>query len=85
MRTGIGILVGLAFLTAMIFASLQETRVRCEICLEFQGNRTCRAGSGADEASATQIAVSTACAELASNRTQNIRCQATHPTSRVCE
>jgi len=85
MRTLVGILLGVGFFAAMVFFSLRETQVRCEICLDYQGASACRAGAGADEASATQIAMSTACAVLAHSRTQNIQCQATRPSSRVCE
>lgn len=85
MRTLVGILVGVAFVAAMVFISLDETAVRCEVCLQFNGASACRAGSGSDAASAVQIAVSTACAELAHSRTQNIQCQATRPSSRTCE
>jgi hypothetical protein len=85
MRAALGILVGIGFLAVMVYISLAETAVRCEVCLQFNGASACRAGSGADAASAVQIAVSTACSELAHNRTENIRCQATRPSSRSCE
>jgi hypothetical protein len=85
MRTLLGILLGIGFLAVMVYISLGETAVRCEVCLQFNGASACRAGSGADAASAVQIAVSTACAELAHSRTQNIQCQATPPSSRSCE
>lgn len=85
MRTLVGILVGVGFLAFMVYLSLGETAVRCEVCVQYNGASACRAGSGADAASAVQIAVSTACAELAHSRTQNIQCQATRPSSRACE
>ncbi len=85
MRTVVGILVGLGFIAGMVFISLDETAVRCEVCVQYRGASTCRAGSGADAASAVQIAKSTACAELAHTRTQNIQCQATRPRTYTCE
>ena len=85
MRTMVGILVGIGFLGAMFYFTMAETGVRCEVCIEYNGRQECRAGSGPDPMAATQIAISTACAALAHNRTQNIQCLATPPLSRVCE
>ena len=85
MRTLVGLLLGLGFLGAMVYFTLAETEVRCEVCLVYNGNEECRAGSGPDPLAATQIAVSTACAVLAHDRTQNIQCLATPPRSRYCE
>ena len=85
MRTLVGILFGVGFVAAMVYISLDSTAVRCEVCHQYNGASACRAGSGEDAASAVQIAVSTACAELAHSRTQNIQCQAMRPSSRSCE
>lgn len=85
MRVVMGLAAGAVFFGAMAYFSLAETQARCEVCVDFRGKRECRAGSGADARSAQMIAISVACAALAGTRTENIRCQATRPSTLSCE
>ncbi len=80
-----GVLLGIGFVVAMVLVSLRETRIRCEICLDYGGNSACRTAAGASRNDAIQTAVSTACAVLAEGRTQNIQCLATRPRSVSCD
>ncbi len=84
-RTAIGWLLGLAFVAALVYATVAETGVECEVCVEFNGRNACRTGTAADRAGAVRGAVSNACKVLSSGVTQSIACDQTPPTSVVCE
>ena len=84
MRTAVGVVLALGFVAALVFATLRETAVACEVCVEFEGRAACRTSSGSGEREAIQMAQSTACAELASGVTQGMSCQRTPPRSTQC-
>ena len=85
MRWIAGLLIGVGFVGVMVVVSIRETRVRCEICLDYGGASACRAATGASRDQALQTAISTACAVLARGRTQNIQCLATPPRTVSCD
>ena len=78
--------LGLAaiFVAALLRATLGETRVECEVCIEFAGRSACRSVAAADRAHAMQQAVSTACAVLAGGVTAVPECQRSVPRSLSC-
>ncbi len=82
------LLVGLGFaalfVAALLRATLSETRVECEACIEFAGRSACRSVAAADREHAIQQAVSTACAVLAGGVTAGIECQRSVPRSLSC-
>jgi hypothetical protein len=84
MRVAIGVLLVLVFLAALVFATLRETAVACEVCVEFGGQDACRRSSAADREQALQMAQSTACAVLSAGVTQGLQCQRTPPRSAKC-
>jgi hypothetical protein len=85
MRTAVGIALGLCFFAGLVFATLRETAVACEVCVDFGGRSECRRASGAGREEALQMAQSTACAVLAAGVTQGMACQRTTPRSASCE
>lgn len=85
MRVAIGVSIGIAFVVAMIFATLRETAVSCEVCLDFEGRSACRRSSAADRDQALYMAQSTACAVLSGGVTQGLQCQRTPPRSASCD
>lgn len=84
-RTLVGFIIGLAFVAALLYATLAETGVECEVCVEFNERRACRTGTASDREGAVRGAVSNACKVLSSGVTQSIACDQTSPTSVVCE
>jgi len=84
MRLVVGFALVLAFAAALWMATLRETAVSCEVCLDFDGASVCRSGVGADRSAALQSARSTACAVLANGVTRGMRCQRTPARSEVC-
>jgi len=84
-RTIAGVLIGVAFVAALVLATLRETGVRCEACVDFGGRRECRAVSGPDREKAAEQARATACAVLARGVTEAFECQRTPASSLACE
>ena len=84
MRVAIGTLLALVFLAALVFTTLRETAVSCEVCVDFGGQSACRRSSAADRDQALQMAQSTACAVLAGGVTQGLSCQRTPPRTATC-
>jgi hypothetical protein len=77
--------LGLAFVVALILATLRETRVDCELCVRFEGREACRRASGADRNQAMAMAQSTACAVLTGGVTRGMQCNRVLPHSVRCE
>ncbi len=85
MRSGlIGLGLAALFAAALLRATLGETRVECEVCIEFAGRSACRSVAAADRDHAMQQAVSTACAVLAAGVTAGLECQRSVPRSLSC-
>ncbi len=85
MRVIVGVLLGAAFVGAMVFAIQRESQVQCEVCLTYRGASACRTSSAVDRPSAISGAVTTACAVLSGGVTDGIRCGATPPRSVACD
>lgn len=73
-RVLLGLLCGAVFLGALVYVTLRETSVECQVCVEFGGHSACRTVSAPDRDQAVMQAVSTACAVLSSGVTDGIRC-----------
>ena len=80
----VGLSLAALFAGAILRATLSETRVECEACIEFAGRSACRSVAAADREHAIQQAVSTACAVLASGVTPGLECQRSVPRSLTC-
>ena len=77
--------LGLAFVAALILATLRESRVDCELCVRFAGQEVCRRASAADRDQAIAMAQNTACAVLAGGVTRGIQCNRVVPHRVQCE
>ena len=84
MRTIVGVLLGAIFVSAMVYALMRESQIRCEVCLDYRGDSACRTALALDRDSAVQGAVTSACAVLSRGVTDGIRCGATPPRSVSC-
>ena len=71
----------LAFVIVLVYLTLSPVSVRCQVCMEFNGQTACRTAAGASLKEAQRTATDTACAVLASGRTANMRCSAQEPKS----
>ena len=68
----------------IVYSSLHQAGVRCEVCIEFRGRDVCRAVDGANEHDARMAATTNACAFLASGVTDSMACERTPPRKAEC-
>ena len=68
----------------VIVSSFRIAGVRCEVCIEFDGARACRAVDAANEKDALAAARTNACAQLTSGVTNSMRCERQEPLSSSC-
>jgi len=86
MRTRLAYLAGFLLIgAALVYGTLSEAQVECEVCLDFAGGRACRTALAADRSNAMNAAVRAACAVLASGVTQGMACDRTPPSSVQCK
>ena len=71
-------------LGGLIYGSLTTIQSECDLCIEYNGQRQCRSGSGSDDAAANDAAQRAACAVLASGMAASIKCQNVMPTNVQC-
>jgi hypothetical protein len=71
-------------LGGLIYGSMSSIQAECELCVEFNGMRQCRSGSGADDAAAKSAAQRAACAVMAAGMAASIECQNVLPTNVQC-
>jgi hypothetical protein len=84
MRIAAGLGLAALFVAALVYATLSESQVECEVCIQFQGQTACRTVSATDRDRAIAMAVSNACAVLANGVTPGIQCSQTPPHSIEC-
>jgi hypothetical protein len=65
----------------LVYSTFHQDRVRCHVCVTYEGQRDCRTASAATRTEAIRTAVSNACAQLASGVTATTRCENTTPDS----
>jgi hypothetical protein len=65
----------------LFYSSFHQERVRCQVCMSFDGHRDCRTASATTRPEALRTAVSNACAQLASGVTATTQCENTTPES----
>lgn len=74
------VLLGIAFVVAVLGAviyttlSASSSRYRVEVCVEFQGRRSCRIAAAATEQGALRTAQENACALISSGVTDSMQC-----------
>lgn len=78
----VGIVLALGY---MIYMSMSESEVSCEVCVEFRGATECRRATGKDRLEAETAAASTACGLLSGGVTDGIACRNTTPKSVSCQ
>ena len=80
------VLAGIGFVVAVLAMIIYMTfslgsRVRGEICMEFNGRTACKTVSGDTQQHVLQTGVSNACAEISTGVTDSINCEHTNPKS----
>ena len=83
-RALVGILLAAGFAAALAFATLDQMRVGCRVCLEYRGQRLCEDAVAEDRTQAVSHATAAICARLSGGVTDGIRCNGTPPRSVEC-
>jgi hypothetical protein len=78
------VLIGGAFVAALVWTTLAESGVECEVCLDYRGSSLCRSVRASDSEAATQQAIANVCAILSQGVTQGLECARTPPRSLHC-
>ena len=71
----------LAIIGALVYTTLGNRLFRCEVCITFNGQRTCRIASARTKENAQRTASENACAGMEHNMTERINCPNTPPDS----
>ena len=71
------------FLALVVSTTFRGGRERCEVCMEFRGQRDCRTAQAATRQEALRTAVTDACSQLASGVAESDQCERTAPASVV--
>ena len=80
----LGIVAGGLLLGALVYGSFSVVQAECDVCVEYNGQRQCRTGSGTNRDEAIQAAQRAACAVMAAGMNQTIACQNRRPEIRSC-
>ena len=77
----LGIVFVLVFVVLVVYSALSGGRIRCEVCITYQGRQACRTASARTRELARRTATENACAQIASGVTESNQCQNTPPDS----
>jgi hypothetical protein len=77
----LGILFVLAVVGFVVYSTIGEGAVRCEVCITYRGRRECRTASARTRELALRTAIENACALLSSGITDSNQCHNTPPDS----
>jgi len=83
-RTAIGVAIGVAFVSAVIWYALDATNVECEICVDYKGRHACSVSRAADLQQAEMQAHSGACSQVTGGVTETLECDRLVASKRVC-
>ena len=71
----------LAMVGLIIYSSMNLSRHRVEVCVDYQGREACKIASGETRENAIRTATSNACAFVASGMTDSMACE--HAPSKI--
>ena len=77
----LGVAFAVVVVAFVILTTFKQERVRCEVCVTFNGQRDCRVASATTQDLAVRAAVTNACAQLASGVSETTQCENTKPDS----
>ena len=83
-RTLGGLFAAALFIAALLYTTMAESGIECEVCMDYRGQSSCQTVSAPDRPLAIQQATATACAILSSGVTAGMQCNATPPSITRC-
>ena len=82
--SAVGLGFGLLVVGFVVWSSINQGKVSCEVCVSYRGNSKCRTASGPSEMDTIRAATDNACSFLASGMTENIQCGRVRPDRVDC-
>ena len=80
----IPLVLGVIFISYLVYSSLNLSPIICEVTVEFQGRTQTRQASGVTEEEATMTGINNACTLITNGRDEQIPCTAAEPVSVEC-
>ncbi len=77
----LGIVFVVIILTVIIYSSMNLSKFKVEVCMQYNGSTNCRVASGANRDDTLRTAVTNACGGIAQGMTESMQCQNTQPVS----
>ena len=77
----LGILFLAVFVGLVVYSTVNTGRIRCEVCITYNGRQACRTASGRTRELALRTATENTCAQIASGVTESNQCGNTPPDS----
>jgi hypothetical protein len=77
----LAIVFAVVFVALVVITTFGGRRVRCEVCIEFNGRTDCRTAQAATREEALRTAITNACAQLAGGVIETSQCENTRPVS----
>jgi hypothetical protein len=77
----LGILFVAIVVGFVVYSTISTGRIRCEVCITFQGRQSCRTASASTRELALRTATENACAIISSGVTDSNQCHNTPPDS----
>jgi hypothetical protein len=74
----------IAFIAYLIYSSVAQAQVSCEVCINFRGRTGCGSALAVDAKEAQRTATDVACASISSGVTDSIACGNTPPIKLMC-
>lgn len=83
--TWIGFIVVLAFIGYVVYSSMANVDISCEVCIEYNGQSDCRTAAAPTREAAIEAAQNTACGIVGRGSMNDaIACGRVVPTSAMC-
>jgi hypothetical protein len=79
----VGLLIFAALIALIVFSTMNTSKARVEVCMDYKGRTSCRTASGSTKEFALRAATTNACAEITSGVTEVLGCEHTEPTSTI--
>jgi hypothetical protein len=75
------VILAAALLALIAYSTMGLSKFKVEVCMEYNGQRSCAITSASDKNFAIRSAIQQACAEIVSGVTATMGCQAANPAS----
>ena len=75
----LAVIFAVGFAVLVVYSTMGAGRVRCEVCITYQGRSSCRTASARTRELALRTATENACAQIASGVTESNQCENTPP------